>query len=602
MFLATTALTEFWDTRQEILLLGSWCVPEDRTVSLERLQYRMMPSPWENRERFYQAARYLDEYGERLLDYLTDYLNGVHGVSHTKRYWRILVGPWLLHHLHATYDRYVHLRTAFEQYPNLEAIVLDPACFYVPRDTLEAYQLFSDDPYNLQMFSQFLSDLGHDFPAKSLESGWADVYARKARSICETALKRIGKRALNVLESGVGAVRGAKSSVRLHAIGIPKSLTWVLAVRSGLRIIPYDIPRAWGFEIAGPANDERRNGLKALPAPSQFERLFAHSLSLNFPTLYLESYLAARRDVLYRYRIPPVLVSAEGWFCDEPFKFLAAEASQKGTLLVRTQHGGGYGVFRFSAPEVHDARAVDHFMAWGWADPNMGPYRNLASPALSTSFLEMERRNGKNHSTPHILYVGTAYLRYLLRFDSCPIGIYGDRYLQWQVRFVDALPERLRRSLLVRSYPGEYGRATREKIAGRFREVRLENHRPFCQALASARVAVIDYSGTAMLEALVSGIPTILFWDAQHSELRDEAIPYFESLRKVGILRETPEEAAVQIIAVYDNPWVWWSDPKVQDVRAAFIDRFALSRQDWLASWVRDLGVLKEGSCTPVEG
>lgn len=30
MFLATTALSEFWDKDQEILFLGSWCLRYDR--------------------------------------------------------------------------------------------------------------------------------------------------------------------------------------------------------------------------------------------------------------------------------------------------------------------------------------------------------------------------------------------------------------------------------------------------------------------------------------------------------------------------------------------------------------------------------------------
>src|SRR2546427_2927490 len=108
MFLATTALSEFWDKDQEILFLGSWCLRYDRRAEWESLKYQVMPCPWDDRKRFYDAAHYLDECGERILIQLTRYLNSVHGTSCSQRYWRILIGPWLIHYMHVAYDRYIH--------------------------------------------------------------------------------------------------------------------------------------------------------------------------------------------------------------------------------------------------------------------------------------------------------------------------------------------------------------------------------------------------------------------------------------------------------------------------------------------------------------
>ncbi|MBI3636429.1 MAG: transferase, partial [Candidatus Rokubacteria bacterium] len=132
MFLATTALTDFWDTKERIVFLGSWCTRCDRRSQWATFEYEVMPSPWDDRERFYTAAEYLDECGERLLGQLASYLNAVHGVSHSLRYWRIVIGPWLLSYLHAVYDRYVHLNEAFRRYGDLDTIVLDPASYRTP--------------------------------------------------------------------------------------------------------------------------------------------------------------------------------------------------------------------------------------------------------------------------------------------------------------------------------------------------------------------------------------------------------------------------------------------------------------------------------------
>src|SRR5213593_2246507 len=103
MFLATTALSEFWDKRQPLLFLGSWCLRYDRRADWEGLRYKMLPSPWNDRKRFHEAAKYLDGVGERFLGHLVEYLNAAHRVSHGSRYWRVLIGPWLTYCLHAVY-------------------------------------------------------------------------------------------------------------------------------------------------------------------------------------------------------------------------------------------------------------------------------------------------------------------------------------------------------------------------------------------------------------------------------------------------------------------------------------------------------------------
>src|SRR5579872_921586 len=109
MFLATTALTEFWEPTQEILCLGPWCFSADQNLP-ELLTYRMMDSPWKDGRLYLRASADLETRYDVLLRNLTHWLNDIHRVSFTKRYWRILIGPWLLHNVNVLYDRYTYLK------------------------------------------------------------------------------------------------------------------------------------------------------------------------------------------------------------------------------------------------------------------------------------------------------------------------------------------------------------------------------------------------------------------------------------------------------------------------------------------------------------
>lgn len=100
---------------------------------------------------------------------------------------------------------------------------------------------------------------------------------------------------------------------------------------------------------------------------------------------------------------------------------------------------------------------------------------------------------------------------------------------------------------------------------------------------------VTDHPGTSFLEGLVANVPVVAFWDPERWEVRDEAAPYFEELRRVGILWDLPEAAATKVAEVYDNPSAWWESETVQAVRRRFVDRYALAREDWVECWVKAL-------------
>jgi len=69
-----------------------------------------------DREKFKRDHDYLEQLFDRVLESLVASLNNYHGVQHSNRYWRIVLGPWLLTYLPAVWSRWECLRIAFEQY------------------------------------------------------------------------------------------------------------------------------------------------------------------------------------------------------------------------------------------------------------------------------------------------------------------------------------------------------------------------------------------------------------------------------------------------------------------------------------------------------
>ena len=567
--------------------MGRWCLRYDRRSEWEPLKYSVLPCPWDDRDRFYEATRYLDELYERTLNQLAEYLNSVHCISHGQRYWRIMIGPWLVQYLHAVYDRYIHLTDAFSRNPELQTKMLDPGSFGVPRDTLDQVTRIRGDAYNLQVFSQLLQGMGYAFPEQTLNGGWPERAAETAERSngWRGAAGDVGRRGLRLVEVNMGRVLGRRCYVGLCDMYLPRKLTWALAWRTALRAVPFGLKREWSFTIPGAAFDQPRTGLAALVSSDEFEGVFVRTLPQNFPTLYLEAFQDARVEIQRKYpRIPPVLTSVNGWDFNEPFKFLAAEAAEKGGRLVAAQHGGGYGIHRYTSYELHESLLSDSFMVWGWADREAEPCRNLPSPKLSSLLTGKTAKAGSRKDGP-VLFIATSNPRYLHRFHSSPVGSQWRGYFEWQLRFLVAAPDRLRASILFRPHAVDYGHAIRERIEERFPHIHWDNGQPIYQRLKRCRMVVIDHPSTTFLETLAANVPTVLFWDPQRWEVRDEARPYFESLGEVGILWDSPEAAAAKVESVYDEPWDWWGDERLQEVRRDFVDRYALARTDWVSRW-----------------
>ena len=136
--LVTTALVDSWGSNEEIIFLGEWCKPYDPELPLENRFYSTVPFHWSDDEKLRSDHDYLADLFERVLNGLALRLNDYHGVSRSSRYWRIVLGPWLLHYLSIAWDRWENLRIACEINSHYTTIVFDLRKLrLVPRDHTE---------------------------------------------------------------------------------------------------------------------------------------------------------------------------------------------------------------------------------------------------------------------------------------------------------------------------------------------------------------------------------------------------------------------------------------------------------------------------------
>jgi len=570
--LVTTSLEETWPAEGRLLFLGPWRRAFDGRASARDAS--VVADPWptlESQRRAYEES--LDLF-ERLLPPLGVSLNSLHGTDFSPRFWRILIGPWLIRYVQVLKDRHARLASALRSHPDLLAGTLDPSDRIVPADTMAFVLLSLDDAYNLQLTSALIDRMG--IPARVVRRGGlpdargSTAAARRTPKDCAAAAVELAWRL-----TGAPVLFYASSE---------KSDALALSVLSGLKARQL---RAPAFKEARTLPSSRRRGRLAegFAPRSEFERLLADGLADDLPTCFVEFFpglLASARRTLPS--LPRAIVSANGWTYDETFKAAAALAAERGTRLIAVQHGGGYGLYGRIWQEYLERSCADSYWCWGWAELDGDP-RLRDMPAPSLSFPPDDGAAGEG-----LLLVGTYQSRWRGGFQSQAQSEQFERHLDARAAFVRALPPALRARTRARLSPHDMGWEQAARLRAAAPEIAVEPVAgPLHERLRRAALAVFDHPATSFLEAFALDRPLLLFWDPAVWDERPAAKPLLDALRRARVLHDEPLSAAREAVTAMADPRGWWSRREAREAVGAFRKAFALGSADWRRRWAASL-------------
>lgn len=582
IFLATTALEEFWDTSKPIVFLGEWCRRYSRRSSWERLNGQILPPLLKNREKICEAYKYINEVYEKFLPVLGDVLNKLHNKKFSTRYWRIVVGPWLFHYIDVVYDRYIHLRAAIDKYPNFTTIGLAKESFIIPRDSLHYGTLVPDDLYNLQIYTRILSAMGRGVPRKAV--------AVNRSVLAKPVTKGFKQLALKFLNSFYDKFNRNPSVVLVNAY-FSQCEQLKLFLKTGGKFVPYykEYPQVPEQQVD---NLARLKYLDLNVGKDDFEILLQKTIPYDLPQSLIENYnfIGEKANTEYP-RQAKAILSGVMWYWHDDFKHWAAEASEKGTKLIGIQHGGNYGSVSLMSMLNHELTITNSYYSWGWSGFS-NDFR--VNPMPATKLVGRKKIRAKNDKKG-IVFSAVVIPRYLYRMQYFTNYNYLN-YLNWQYRFISSLLPEIRRETRLRINQNDYGWDFRERWNEcSYSDVEIENtDKPFWESLRNSRIYVADYLSTTFLEALSADKPTVLFWDHGITELTEESKAYYDELYRAGILHVDPESAAKSVNLVYDDVESWWNDSSRQKIVKKFCSHFAMTSSNAVNEWAAELKAIAE--------
>lgn len=566
-FLVTTALEDTWPADDTpVLFLGEWGRLYDRKPEWEKRDAVVAPYHWDDRAKLHNDYLYLQALYEDLLNELATKLNAAHCVNHSLRYWRIIIGPWLGYFIQMLFDRWSMLRQVVRDNDISGVRVLQRKEDQLVPNGMAAFStMFVGDVWNELIYAQILELMG--ITVERIDATNSE-HTSPGNAHTANPKRRLKHRLAQVASQISGVLcRDNEYFFISSYLGVKQDM--LLQAKLG------QIPKLWRSVAVPITSVDLAARQWQLPTPKNsddFPALVRTLIPRHIPTAYLEGYqdlvtLAANLPWPKR---PKAIFTSNAFNADDVFKAWAADKIERGVPLLIGQHGGNYGMASWSFEEDHQIAIADRFLTWGWCQSEqnkitpVGNFKGFGKSVVADK-------------AGIALLVEMTMPRHSYHMYSVPVaaGQWLD-YFEDQCRFVQGLPEGLRDQLLVRLYSQDYGCSQRQRWQAHFPNVQLdEGAQPMMSLLKKTRLYISTYNATTYLESMSLNFPTIMFWNPKHWELRDSAIPYFEQLKAVGIFHDTPESAARQMAAVWDDVSGWWESAAVQSVRREFCERYA---------------------------
>lgn len=556
-FLVTTAIEQTWSEEMPVLFLGEWCRLYARKDRWSKMDGAILPYHWDDRAKLHSDYLYMNELYEKILRALSTHLNQIHRVDHSVRYWRILVGPWLAYFIHMLMDRWLSIQSAVDCYEIGETIVLTGfEEDFIPNDMNEFTTFFQKDIWNHLIYSEIIKHrnipfvtkpyrkptIGCDPEKSSFKNRLFDQYSKLARHFMRND---------DVFIRNTYLSRCKEALLHIKAGQFPQFWADIQPVKSGFDWKQRD----WRLDIE---------------TANEFEFFLLSMIPRQIPKVFLEGYklLSNQIDHLFWPENPKVIYSSNMlWHDTVSMAYTAAKVDQ-GSKLVYGQHGGVYGVSKFSFAEEHEIKISDRYLTWGWRCVSND---SIVPVGINKAVKKLKINWNYNDC---ILLITLNLPRYSYRLCSESV-INFVNYIDNSFAFTERLTNELKKKLLIRLTAREEGWSMSARWADRFPAINLDpGLKRMYSLMKKSRIVVSTYNQTGFLETISMRIPVVLFCSLETTPVRESSIPFYAELKRVGIFHETPEAAAGHVNKVWNDVNAWWMSDDVQGVLTKFSNHY----------------------------
>ena len=555
--------------------LGIWALKE-KTVFGNLDNFDVVGYHYDNYKKLEDDFNYAYDLYQNILPIISRSLNNIHNENLSIRGWDLYLGKWLRNFIEVFLDRYTSIRMALNN-ESIDSSYFLKDIFTPPLNEIDYLEKVTDDEYNLSLYSYVIENIAPSwrkihvsFNHKSTKKEIKNI---KFKRITQYFFDKLIPSPKVILDCSYFSLKDCASLI----IGGKLKIKPLLFLANDVNQIA-DLNLNSREKIA----KDILSGINVIE--DNFVYLLSKAIGKHIPMSYIENYDKSRKKAK-KYTISKgVIYSANKFNTSDVFRLGISKSRDLGVSFVIGQHGGHYGVFKWSSVERYELDCSDRFISFGW-----GAKVKKISPISHPKLI-----NKNKNSKALVIFVSNSFPRYFYKNWSNPVpGLGIVNYLKDRNFFIENLNNNLQKDIVIRLHKNDNGWGQKEHILSSFSHIKLDDHSTsFIQMLKKSKLVIVDNNHTAYLESISIGKPTVVYWNPDFWPLRSDVIDIFEELKDAKIFHDSAASALDFVNKLYsgdvdDNISSWWGGKKVQSSVSGFQNLYAKKNCNWKSDYIQ---------------
>ena len=543
---------------------------------------------WSHQKNLINDNVYLHKLYEKILTYLSKFLNTYHKVNFTKKYWRIVIGIWLYKFICVVFERWNALKEVSLQYKEIDTEILRyNSEKFIPYGNEDFSYFIQTDSWNTYIFYELINNLKFNSIIKKssnkilLLNDVNEIYKRL--TLRNTNYKN---KIFNYLQKFF-----LKNNQNLDHFIFDTYLSNLEEIKINLRLNKkLMLFKSLKFDDLYPnllvekkkLSNERteKNKIKK----NNFDNFIFEFCKKNIPKTYLE-YFDLTNKVLKKYKLPkkPKSIFTTLGICRSTLMDIyIANKIEGGTKLIIAQHGGNYGQHKVHFGTSHEHKIAQKFFSWGFK------FRSNTKPLGIIKKIHNKKYNKKNDLILLEFRTRSLYSQ-TLKMDSGAIN--SKIYMQNLIEFYKNLKnEEILDQLKVKLHNKDYGVQEKKILLEANKKINFIDPKKNSASLyKKTKLVIHTFPSSGHLECMTSNIPMLIFFVNDINLLKPETKKYFKKFKKLGIYHDNPISLGNMVRKIYKDPGKWWYSKRIQYIRKKYTEGFAISNKNLVNDIIQTL-------------
>ncbi len=514
---------------------------------------------WNNFERKLSDIKKNLKFYDYFLKELIIFLNKYHKKNYSRRYWSIILGPWLYWFISSISFKWNLISSLkgknfifLKKKINIKEII--------PLGIEDFTKISTSDYWNHYMYSKIIE---HSFSKKftikktgKLAKNYEreKIYLKLTNKSFKEKISLFIQRMLNFFSKKKATLIFSTYMSNLQELKlnffINKSILYYKVLR------PYFL-----FEKKDLFNFHRKNLEKLKSSQKGLKNFLSTELLSNLPSSLLENFDAIEKivDQIPYPESPKKIFTCLGISRNTLMDRYIAKNVENGSSLILAQHGGNYFQHKLHFSTIHEVKISDKYLSWGNIKKNnvipLGIIKNIINSSEKSDkiIIEVRMRKGYNRE---------------IKIDSGFLE--SKKYFENLCTFFSLIKgKKISKNLFVKLNQATTFWHEKEQFLSHNSELKfIDPNKKMIKEINSARLIIHTFCSTGHLECLAINRPTLILFIHNLNLLNEKSKGYLKKFIELGIVHKTPESLYNTLKSLDSNENIekWWNLKKRQNL------------------------------------